>query len=446
MTQEHGLSGASPPFSRALMQRGLKSASWIALTFISKFLGMTREFALLAVIGIGATLDNFLFFLNGPVLIVTLVGGLIYTSLTPILAKREQTDAGMIGRSILADSIRMGAALTGVALTLNLALYGVLLQYDELPHNSLLIAVACPLAVFFTVIAEHFSAWLTAHGRTGYIVSGNILISLPPVFALVFLPIDITSYTVIFIVSFFLRSVWLMFGMRDRLLDIRLVPGDFRRRLMLMNSADRHLLAGAPMLVLQVVLFLPILLARAFEETSVSLYFYALKAPQFYLTTVWFVLGVQFFKGLQTLNLLQAQRALSILVRINAAIIMVIGLAVYGLSVIPFDRILPARWLEQIAFVDLLSLWLFALPIALFASLTDGLQKYFATFQLRPGSRRLAVVLTLIAVPALIAAMVWGSVEALLLAALVTTGCGSLIGWALLMRQTRTEKLEPRDR
>jgi len=409
------------------------------VTLTARAAGLVRELLLLSVVGIGRDLDGLVLVLVVPSLVTLLVASTIYTNITPRAARAfEVGDLADPARSsdeierLLSEGVRFGLALTLVAAVANTALVALLgIGGTEPTTTDFSVALIVSLTVLFTVVSEYLSALLTARQDVGYLVAGNLFISLPAIAALALLDLTVATYAIVFSLSFAFRLFYLLLALRASV-RFRLLPIQRWRETRVPRWSRSALWAGSALIGVQLTLQLAVLLARFLPVGSVSLLYYGLRLPQLYLSTVWFVLGTDFFGAIQQLDAAMIKARLRQVTVLNGALLGVVY--VVGVPLVEMtDLLVPERW-ESLRLDDIVRLSLFCFPLIVFVPLVDMAQKTMVTIGDEARTLRIAVVLVATSMIFLVVGAAIGRVETLLVGLTIGLGFGAVASVYQLMR------------
>ena len=417
---------------------------YVALTALTKLVGLGREFLLLSEVGVGRQLDQFLLVFGLPNMLAAFVVPIVYfasvrrtarlserLALAKNEAEQQEIRAAMANQFARwgGESLVLGLGLFVVAAVINvLALYAVF-PSDSVDTTALLVAGFCALAVLFSINAEYSSGVVTALGAVGSLVWCNVIINVPTVLYMLLFEVDVTSYALVLSLSFAARTIYLLIVIKRRT-GATLLP---RLRAAMPSDGegyDLRVLYGSAITTASVFIFVAMrVVTSALPENSTTYYYYALKIFDLYNTTVWFVAGAFFLSNIQNLSLDRGKRTALTHLAANF-VFTIVGSALLMLLLSVFDRLPWQEVLERYRAHEILRLSLFAMPLVMFGPMLDLFQRVCATFSWHGRALTAATIMTLGSFACAAAGVaLLHSVEG----ALIGTSCGFGLGFLAAM-------------
>ena len=404
--------------------------SLVSITFISKFIGFIRELLLLDEVGLNATLDAFIILFSVTTVVTGIAGSIVFTNIAPI-ARKLKTGAEQI--RLLYDGARYGVLAFVITLVLNLAIaYFSFARSDDITYLVLLPLIVS-IVSFFIILGEYQASIFVAWGRNTPIIFGNILVSLPLILLLLVSDLNIITYAIGLVASFFLRTViWLGLAKYN--------VSDFRnsRRL---GKIQREQIANfwiaaigsSAMTALQLALLVLMIFSQNIGEGIASSFSYGFRLPYLLITTIWFVYGLKFFSEIieEGLANLKTKILKMTLMNFTAASLLGICCTFY---ITAFPKFVGVPLLGNPDYLKFVSLSFWALPICLFYPLVEMTQRALVVAQnhINVGIIAGGILFSTLAVSSAVSINVVGSPEALLFCLSLISGLAAGISlWQL---------------
>lgn len=348
----------------------------ILVTIVSKLIGFVREMMLLGSVGISTSLDIFVLFFGFSTFVAGVVGTLVVTNLTPVVAEFKD---GRQVLSVLVEATKVSAGLTVLLMTWNYGYVWLVLSDVDAERLAHGIVILMGAILFLSVIAEYQVALFLGRGQQTPVISGNIIISLPLVIGMLFFEVSIWSYSVGLALAFLLRVIAFTWLLRPELtLDRAWWQGQARSRPIVLRNFGRILQGGSAMLAVNVVFMLATMIAERQSVGAATLVSYGRKIPMLVLTSVWFVLGSRFFSDIVRSKGQGSRKMIARLVRLNSLImaaLCALALAAVGLAAAFGNRLSPT----VIDFARVVSASIPLLPIVVFVPIIEMSQRTLVT-------------------------------------------------------------------
>lgn len=396
----------------------------ILITVFSKLIGFVREMMLLGSVGISAGLDLLVVFFSFSTFMVGVIGTLVVTNLTPLMAKMGPTKAIPL---FLVESVKVASSFTVILLLWNSAYLSVALaDHPEILLGGQLAGLMAAI-LFFSIIAEYQVALFLSQNRQIPVISGNILISLPLVLGLIFLDISILSYAVGLALAFALRALVFTVLLRPTFQrNTQWWRKQFWQKPFLFRNIAKILLGGSAMLAVSLVFLVAIMLAERQSVGAATLLAYGRKIPMLVLTSVWFVLGSRFFSNIVKRDGRGSYKLILRLTCLNGAI--TAFFAVLVLCCIALTNFSSVHLTStQMDFVEVINASLPLLPIIVFLPIIEMTQRTLVTLN---NHRRIlwitAAALATASVGFSISSVLWVSPLSIMLTITLSLGIGAL--------------------
>jgi hypothetical protein len=396
------------------------------ITVVSKIIGFIREMILLESVGISGALDSFLIIYGISVLVIGVIGICVVTNLTPVAHKNNSADQAL---EFLIEGVKVGLFAMTLAFVAS-SLY--LLKISDAVSGGVNVFALCmilPITALFAIISEYQVALFLSRDQQIPVISGNLILSVPLIIAMLFFKVDIYFYSVGLVLTFGLRAAIFTFLLYRPISKEFSLRHAIRRKTMFNNNFLLTLSGGSAMLAVSFITLFALLVAQQFKVGDASLLGYGMKIPQLVLTSVWFVLGAKFFSQIVRDKGQNSGPKILRLTLLNLFLAISLGISVLLTNVFN-DELMRFPLVANAEILVVFQRCLFFLPIIVFIPIIEMVQRTFVTLNRRKDVVPMALTICLTGGVGMAISYYFESIDTLIATISVATCFGAVIGLA----------------